>query len=162
MKVGIIADTHDNMDAIREAVDVLNNEGVEKTIHAGDFVSPFTARAFKELKGGIIGVFGNNDGDKLLLKERYKGIGEIYEDPYEFEIGSKRIIVTHKPMIARSIALTKVYDIVIYGHTHEAEIEKKEGGALIINPGECCGWLTGKRTVAILDLEKEEARIISF
>ena len=52
------------------------------------------------------------------------------------------------------------YDVVIYGHTHKARIEKKENKALMINPGECCGRLTRRRTVAILDLEKEEAKIV--
>jgi len=52
------------------------------------------------------------------------------------------------------------YDVVIYGHTHKAKIEKKENKALMINPGECCGRLTRRRTVAILDLEKDEAKIV--
>lgn len=62
----------------------------------------------------------------------------------------------------KSIARVKAYDIVIYAHTHEAAIEKKDREALTINPGECYGWLTSKKTVAILDLEKEEARIVNF
>jgi len=50
----------------------------------------------------------------------------------------------------------------LYGHTHKAEIEKKEDKALIINPGECCGRLTMRRTTAILDLDKEEAKLVKF
>ena len=168
MKAGIIADTHDNLDAIRKAVELFNGEGIEILIHAGDFVAPFTEKPFGLLKAPLVGVFGNNDGDKLLLKEKYKekGVGEIYEDPYEFELATKKIIVTHRPEIVKALAVSGVYDVVICGHTHKAVIEKredkKEAETLVINPGECCGYLTGRKTVAILDLENEEAKIVEL
>jgi predicted phosphodiesterase len=40
---------------------------------------------------------------------------------------------------------------VVYGHTHKVDI--REGKPLIINPGECSGWLYGQATVVTLDLE---------
>ncbi|MHC1611296.1 MAG: metallophosphoesterase [Candidatus Methanospirareceae archaeon] len=169
MKLGIIADTHDNLAAIRRAVEIFNEESIELLIHAGDFVAPFTARSFKELKAPLIGVFGNNDGDKLLLKEFYsKGVGEIHEDPYEFELASKKIILTHKPEIVRPLAASGMYGVVVYGHTHNAVIERYsnrddgEEKTWIINPGECCGYITGKKTAALLDLEKEEAKLVEL
>jgi len=33
---------------------------------------------------------------------------------------------------------------------------------LIINPGECGGWLSGKSTIALLDLKNLEAKIIEL
>jgi len=42
------------------------------------------------------------------------------------------------------------YDVVVRGHTHSPEI-RKEGRTLIINPGEICGYLTGKKTLCLLD-----------
>jgi putative phosphoesterase len=166
MKLGIVADTHDNLDAIRKAVEIFNHERVEMVIHAGDFVSPFTEQPFRTLKAPLVGVFGNNDGDKPLLKEKYreKGVGELHEDPYEFELAARKLIVTHKPQIVEALAVSGVYNVVVYGHTHKAVIERKgsEKEALVINPGECCGYLMGKRTVAILELESEEARIVEF
>jgi putative phosphoesterase len=65
----------------------------------------------------------------------------------------------HKPKIVEALAVSGAYDMVIYGHTHKAEIEKKEDKALMISPGECRGRLTRRRTVAIHDLEKDEAKI---
>jgi len=173
MKLGIIADTHDNLAAISRAVEIFNDESIELLIHAGDFVAPFTARSFRELKAPLIGVFGNNDGDKLLLKELYKdkGVGELHEDPYEFELSSKKIIVTHKPMIVKPLTASGMYDVVVYGHTHNAVIERhsnrndgeeSEEKTWIINPGECCGYITGRKTVAVLDLEKEEAKLVEL
>ncbi len=89
-----------------------------------------------------------------------KAVGELYEDPHDFELARKKLIVTHKPKIVEALAVSGAYDAVIYGHTHKAEIEKKEDKALMINPGECCGRLTRRRTVAILDLEKDEMKIV--
>jgi len=163
MKLGIIADTHDNLTAIEKAVELFKHEGIELLVHAGDFVAPFTEKPFRTLKVPLIGVFGNNDGDKLLLREMYreKGVGEIHEDPHEFELGTKKVIVTHRPMIVDALAVSGIYDVVIYGHTHKAEVAKR-GNILVVNPGECCGYVTGRKTVAILDLETEESRIVEL
>jgi len=176
MKVGLVADTHDEERAISKAVKIFNEEGVEVVIHAGDFVAPFTVRSFKMLKAPLIGVFGNNDGDKLLLKQMYKdnGVGELHDDPHEFELGTKKIVVTHRPMIVKALAISGIYDVVIYGHTHKPVIERyqkqkqrsnsnicgdEREEAWLINPGECSGYITGRKTVAILDIEEEVARI---
>ena len=171
MKVGIIADTHDNLDAIAKAVKVFNDEGIKLLIHAGDFIAPFTSQPFKQLKAPLVGVFGNNDGDKLLLKKFYKenGVGELYQDPYEFDVGTKKVMVTHTPAIVGPIAASGRYDAVIYGHTHKVVIGRQRtvGGGRgektwILNPGECCGYLTGRQTVVILDFEKEEAELVEL
>lgn len=160
MKAGLIADTHDNFDSISRAVEIFNREGIELLIHAGDFVAPFTEEPFRTLKALLVGVFGNNDGDKLFLKEKYheQGVGEIYEDPYEFKLAKKKLIVTHRQKIVEALALSGIYDV---GHTHKAMIDKK-GKTVVGNSGECCGCLTGKKTVAVLDLEQEEATIVEL
>jgi hypothetical protein len=41
-------------------------------------------------------------------------------------------------------------DIIVCGHTHEPKIERPEG-RLKVNPGECCGWISGRCTVAVID-----------
>jgi putative phosphoesterase len=50
------------------------------------------------------------------------------------------------------------YDAVIKGHSHTTEI-RREGRTLVINPGECCGYLTGRQTVSLLDLATMQATI---
>jgi len=56
----------------------------------------------------------------------------------------------HEPYLLESVAQSGVYDFVFYGHTHEVDI-RKVGNTLIVNPGESCGYLTGKATVVLLD-----------
>ena len=159
MKIGIISDTHDNLPQIKKAVEIFNREKVELVLHAGDFVSPFTFLEFKNLACPLKGVFGNNDGDKLYLQEKFKGIGELYPESYQTTLDHKNIIMLHKEELINAIAESQRYEVIIYGHTHRIDLRRNRK-TLIINPGECGGWLTGKSTIALLDLETLEAKII--
>lgn len=161
MKIGIIADTHDNLPLIKRAVEVLNKENIELLIHAGDFVAPFTFNELKNINCKFLGIFGNNDGDKAMLREKFSPIGEIKYPPYILIISNKRILIIHDPVNLSKYLEHKIYSIVIYAHTHQPEI-KKEGDVLLVNPGECSGWLHDNPTVAIVDLLTMEANIINI
>jgi len=161
MKIGIISDSHDNLPNIKKAVRLFNKEEIDLLLHAGDFVSPFTAREIKNTRCPFKGVFGNNDGDKLFLTNQFKDIGPIYHEPYKTNIKGKEIIMFHKNNVIAELAKSQAYDVIIYGHTHQADIYK-EGKTIIINPGECGGWLTKKSTVAILKLDELSAEIINL
>lgn len=157
MIIGIISDTHDHLPAVKKAIALFNQQSVGLVIHAGDFVAPFTVKELENLHCKVIGVFGNNDGEKLGLKKAFEKIGEIVEGIYIFELNNRKIVVTHWPEIAEPLWKSGQYDIVIYGHTHQ--VESRQNKSLLINPGECGGWLTGRCTVALLDLIRMEVRI---
>ncbi|HAM38299.1 MAG TPA: YfcE family phosphodiesterase [Elusimicrobia bacterium] len=160
MLIGIMSDSHDNLNSIKKAVNVFNERKVEIVLHAGDLVSPFTANELEKLKAKFIAVFGNNDGDKPFLMERFKNIGELHNEPYEFELDGKKIVIMHAPKFLDELLEDKRYDIVIYGHTHRVDIRK--GTSLIINPGECGGWLYGRSTIAILDTKTLNPEIVDL
>lgn len=157
MLIGIIADTHDNLPMVKKAVKLFSQQSVGLVIHAGDYVAPFTIRELENLHCKVMGVFGNNDGEKLGLRKAFEKIGEIFEGLCHFELNEKKFAVTHSPEIAEPLWKSACYDIVVYGHTHQVEFRREK--SLIINPGECGGWLTGRCTVALLDLESMEVRI---
>ncbi len=159
MLVGIMSDTHDNLNYTKKAIDLFNEKKVTFVIHAGDYTSPFTLKLFKELSCEYVGIFGNNDGDKILLLERSGG--NIYNPPYIFTVHNKKIIVLHEHHIVDALADSRHFDLVIYGHTHEPVI-KKVNHTLVINPGEAGSWLYGKSTVALVDLEKMDAEIVGL
>lgn len=159
MIAGIISDTHDHLDNLRKTVDIFNLKGVGHIIHAGDYTSPFTQRVLKNFKGGFTGIFGNNDGERVLLKKLYQD--QIYTQPYKFRLGNKRIVVMHEPDVVDALAASGHFDLVIYGHTHEPLI-RTVNETLIVNPGEVCGWLYGKPTAAIVDLETMDAELIDL
>lgn len=159
MLIGIMSDTHDNLVPTRKAIELFNDRKVEYVIHAGDYTSPFTLKLFKELKCKYAGVFGNNDGDKLLLQERAEG--NLHNQPYIFTLSGKRIVVMHEHHVADALADSGHFDLVVYGHTHKADIRKVRD-TLVVNPGEVGTWLYGKSTVVIVDLNKMEADIVKL
>lgn len=159
MQIGIISDTHDDMASIKKAVDVLNNRKVSRVIHAGDIVSPFTFEVFKDLKGDFTGIFGNNDGDRLLLKE--KSGNNIHNQPLMLNIEKKRIIIFHEPYIVNEIAESGNFNIIIYGHTHKPDIRKVKD-TLIINPGKVAVLHKGKSTLAILDIRSLDVELVEL
>jgi len=152
MRIGIVSDTHDNMIKIKDMVDILNSCGIDFMLHAGDFIAPFSLAHLKYLKCDWTGVFGNNDGEREGLLNSSEG--RIKNPPYYIEISSKRIALMHE---FKDIDA----DVLVCGHTHEPKINRN-GSKLIINPGEVCGWLTGKSSLAVLDTESLDAEIIYF
>ena len=154
MKIGIISDSHDHHANVLKAVEIFKNENVQYILHAGDIVSPFTAKAFSAVGGAkFIAIFGNNDGEKALLKSTIESFGgEIHRDSYHGKIAGKKVFMTHKPGILDEAIASGKYDIIVYGHTHFKDI-RIVGKTLIINPGEATDWLSGKGQLVILDTE---------
>ena len=161
-KVGVMADSHDNMDLLAEAVDFFNEGGVNLVLHAGDFISPLTASPLSELEAELIGVFGNNDGDRLFLRQKFdeEGVGRIERGPYQFELSGKNVVLMHQPRLLEILETSSSPDLVVYGHTHEVDVRR--GTPLIVNPGEVGGWMTGKSSVGLVNLKKMEVEIIEI
>ncbi|HXX58763.1 MAG TPA: metallophosphoesterase [Thermodesulfovibrionales bacterium] len=157
MRVGIISDTHDDMSSVGKAVALLNAEKVSHVIHAGDIISPFTFELFGELGCPLTAIFGNNDGDRILLKE--KAGGRIHNQPHFMTFHERRVVVLHEPDLVHAFADSGRFDLVIYGHTHRPEI-RRQGDTLIVNPGKVARLHKGESTLAIVDVEKMEAEII--
>ena len=164
MKIGLVSDSHDNMPAIRKAVEVLNAEGVGAVLHAGDFVAPFAVKEFLKVRAPFFGVFGNNDGERAGLA---KLCAEIQPGPRPLELGGRKIALAHTEE-AIPPALWGEAAVAVFGHTHKVVVEKglsrssSSRGSLRLNPGECGGWLTGRCTVAVLDTETLDVRVVDL
>jgi putative phosphoesterase len=152
--IGIISDSHDNLAAVRKAVEFFNEKRVKAVLHAGDIISPFTVRAFKELNPKLYFVFGNNDGDKVTLTKWFEEIGAVSCGDFgDLTIDGLHIALLHgtNEALIKALARSGDFDIVVRGHTHEPGVRVIES-TTIINPGECSGVLSGKCTVAILEV----------
>lgn len=159
--IGIISDSHDNLNAIRKAVEFFNKNEVKAVLHAGDIVSPFTAKAFKDLNAKLYFVFGNNDGDKLMLTKHFEEIGAISCGDFgDLTIDSLHIALLHgtNEALVKAVAKSGDFDVVIRGHSHDPGV-KIIKGTPVINPGECAGVLTGKSTVATLEISNLNVEI---
>ena len=167
--IGVLSDTHDNIPLTEKAIEKLNEFGVDLVVHCGDIISPFIMKRLGKLNAKMIAVYGNNDGDKDLLKELALNYGfEIHNPPYTLTINSKRILILHgfgskgetKRMVY-SIARSREYDVILYGHTHEKDY-KVIDDVVVLNPGEVFGYLSGTSTIAILDMITLKASFIQL
>lgn len=164
MLIGLISDTHDHLKMIEKAVAFFNESNVGMVLHAGDVISPFTARKFKECRSRLILVYGNNDGDRSNLQRAFSEIGaQFYWPAAMLELEGRRILVLHgeDTRLVDEIAGKNMFDLILSGHTHEADV-KRIKGTLWVNPGEACGYLTGRSTVGLYDSSKHEAEIIEI
>ncbi len=155
MLIGVMADTHDRLPTMRAALERFAELDVAAVVHAGDVVAPFAARLLAEAGRPLYVVYGNNDGERAGLRAV---LPQIADGPLRFELGGRRILLHHF-IDWCSAADVAAADVVITGHTHEVLVERRDG-VLLLNPGECCGWLTDRPTVATIDLESNEVRII--
>jgi putative phosphoesterase len=155
MRIGVISDTHDRLPTIDRGLEILRDRTVEIVVHPGDVIAPFAAKRLLAWTGPLHIIYGNNDGERAGLKAV---LPQIQDGPLTFEAGGKRILVHHFIDWCAPADIERA-DIIITGHTHEVVNERK-GDKLFLNPGECCGWLYGRCTVAVLDTQTLSAEII--
>jgi len=163
MKIGIIGDTHDHLPNIGRAVEALIQEEVDMVLHTGDYIAPFVIPVLGRIPVRVVGVFGNNDGDRELLTTRSREQQNIELSGFfsDIRVDGERVALMHghdRALLAECIGSGK-YDIVISGHTHQCSIYREEH-TLGINPGEICGYLTGNPTYAIYETGERVARLL--
>lgn len=152
MKIGIISDTHDDLDSLRSAIRIFKRERITYLIYAGDFVFPGVVDELKDLKPElpnirIIGVLGNNDGEKLMLFKKFIEIGaELNAEFADIKISSSRFGIYHgtNENLREAAIRSGIYDVFIHGHTHKRrnetiEIALKDDTVIkriqVLNPG---------------------------
>jgi uncharacterized protein len=103
-------------------------------------------------------VFGNNDGERIGLANSFNGIGNLLPGPRTFSFQGKKFLLMHESGFLDEVIHAAAVDVIVYGHTHQLDV--RSGPPLVINPGEAGGWLTGKATAAVLDLETMAVEIV--
>jgi len=163
MKIGILSDTHDNVPLIEQAAAKLKDAGVEQVLHAGDFIAPFALKPLAAIGAPVTAVYGNNDGERLGLKTVGESVGVTIETKFAFrEFEGLRIAMHHEPEPVEALAVSGLYDLVVYGHTHQLDVRQVGNGAWIVNPGEVGGWVTGRHTVVVVDTAGGEPQVIEW
>ena len=125
MKVGIVADTHDNMDVIGAAVDCFEGRAAV-VVHCGDIVAPFAAD-FQ-----FYAVRGNNDGEPALgntVREFGAYLGEMGKLSFE---GTFFAVYhgTSQPLVDALVDCGN-FDYVLHGHTHERAVRSLPGATAL-------------------------------
>ena len=168
MKIGIISDTHDDIENVSEAIQIFNQNKVKYVIHAGDYIFPGIIKEFSKLNAKLIGVFGNNDGERNGILKSFIDInGELKGEIGEIEIDNIKFGIYHgtDKEIKERIIFSKKYDVFICGHTHKREpnnsgkIERDDNNnnTLILNPGSA-----HRKSISLSGAFSEIGRIILF
>ncbi len=150
--LGILSDSHKKPDLTAEAIGELKAKGVQHLIHAGDFSLEQNLELLKQSGLPYTAVFGNNDNRLIEVASSYS----IYKEPHYFKLDGIRFKLMHLPFY-----LSGDTEVVIYGHTHAFECEKR-GKTLFLNPGELCARNKPVSEYAMLEVTVNEFRVHYF
>ncbi|MDI6854701.1 MAG: YfcE family phosphodiesterase [Deltaproteobacteria bacterium] len=131
MLLGVVSDTHGNIEGMRRLAELLKTEGVSTVLHVGD--------DYRDLE--ILEQFGLE----------VKGVPGVwcreYSDPrvpnrLVVELNGVKILLTHTESRHRNDApgdpdpqvLAQEVQIVLFGHSHRPALEDRQG-VLWLNPG---------------------------
>ncbi|HAZ62681.1 MAG TPA: YfcE family phosphodiesterase [Armatimonadetes bacterium] len=159
MIIGILSDSHDHLTALRDAAAQMRAAGVEHVLWPGDFVAPFALPPIAELGVPVTAVLGNNDGERIGLAARFASLGWNLAPKFNFPVlDGVRCALHHEQEPVEALAASGLYDLVVYGHTHDLDV-RQVGDSWIINPGETCGWLTGRATMVLFDTTTRQPEV---
>jgi len=157
-KILIVGDTHISSfkDLPKQILQYINESNW--VIHVGDYTSKNIVEGFKQLKANCFkGVYGNSD--PLVVRK-------LLPPKIVIEISGMRIGIIHpesggpetflKKRIIKEFRDHNV-DVIAYGHTHEAKIQRVDK-TLLVNPGR--GYLdalsyNSSASIAIITLGKK-------
>lgn len=161
MLLGIMADTHNDVEATGKVISMFRERGISVIAHAGDITSP---RMLEFLRGFTCYiVLGNGDlidADDIKAKAASLGFNPV-DNMIEFTLDGKNFVMFHGndvPMYRKALASGK-YNYIIKGHTHFFE-NYVSNECRIINPGAVYGH--DESSIAILDIETDRVEKISL
>lgn len=135
MRIGIVSDTHGQLETTQAAVDRLKLLDVQAVLHCGDIGSLEVVPLFSSWPTHF--VFGNVDHDEEELRREIETAGQTCHARFgDLQLGGRRIALLHSDDARRfhQVQRSGEYDLVCYGHTHCAE-EHRDGSTLVLNPG---------------------------
>jgi putative phosphoesterase len=158
MLIGVVSDSHGHVELTRPAVRMLESLGVERVLHCGDIGSIAVVEQFAQWPTDF--VFGNCDGRRAELAAAIEAAGQTCHGEFgDLSIAARRIALVHSDDRRRFQQALHggEYDLVCYGHTHEASIER-HGRTLALNPGAL--YRANPRSLAVVELTTLEATIV--
>ncbi|MGL6072519.1 MAG: metallophosphoesterase family protein [Fimbriiglobus sp.] len=150
MRIGVLSDSHDEIERTQRAVERLRQAGAEALIHCGDLTGPPIVEAICELPSWF--VFGNHDCDSVPALRKAAEVCSVgcLEWGGVLELAGCKVGVVHGHMTTdlRRVLAQKP-QFLLSGHSHLAGSSMVDG-VLRINPGAL--HRADCYTVALLDL----------
>ncbi|MCS7034497.1 MAG: YfcE family phosphodiesterase [Phycisphaerae bacterium] len=160
MLLGILSDSHNQLDITRLAIETLQRAGAEFFIHCGDVGEERVLDLLSGLPNAV--VWGNNDFDRQRLARYAQSISVNVHDPVaRLTLAGRHLLVTHgdDPRLIESAVRDRSADYILFGHSHIPS-DQRRNGVRLINPGAL--HRARPKTVATLDLLRDELRHIEL
>jgi putative phosphoesterase len=163
MKLGVLSDTHENVNNLEVALEVYRQEGISQVIHCGDMTTAATAQRLEGFQ--VVYVDGNMD----------QGVAEIYRTlrdlnphsvvlpTFEGDVEGISIGVTHghDENELRRLVDSGKHQYVFHGHTHRRR-DEMQGTTRIFNPGALGGLQFESRSYSIVDFAIGEIKLVEL
>jgi uncharacterized protein len=161
MKIGILSDTHNELDNLLAALEVFKKNQIEYLIHCGDLTDPYLVQHFTGFQ--VIYLLGNLDHETGKLEKFFKvdnsdnTINMLYTGHFD----GVSIAAAHGHLEGSIFELTSSgkYAYVFHGHTHRKR-DEKIGSTRVINPGALGGRHVEPRSVCMVDFENGDVQFI--
>jgi hypothetical protein len=160
MRIGVVSDSHGQVEFARAGVRMLESLEVELVIHCGDIGGEAIVPLFAQWPTHF--VFGNVDYDQAALREAIETAGQTCHGKFgSLECEGRQIAFLHSDDGRRfsQTSSSGEWDLVCYGHTHIAQ-QHYDGETLVLNPGAL--YRASPHSIAIVELPELEAQIVTL
>lgn len=134
MKILVVSDSHDNVINLKHVMGFAKEIHAEAVIHCGDWNTIDTVETVLSFGIPLYTVLGNADVRPEVIEELKKKSEKFDEEFLEFELGNRKIGITHKPSDIKKFFVDKKVDVIFCGHRHSKD-ENFVNGIKIIRPG---------------------------
>jgi uncharacterized protein len=160
MRLGVISDTHGQVQLTRLAVRMLESLEVDVVLHCGDIGSMEVVELFSAWPTHF--VFGNCDENLDAFAAAISKTGQTCHGLFgelEFDGVKVALLHSHERRRFRQAIDGGQYGLVCYGHTHVAAIDR-HGDTVVLNPGAI--YRASPHSIAVVELPTVEATIIEL
>jgi putative phosphoesterase len=163
MILAVLSDSHNNHQAVRQALAIARQRGAETVIHCGDLGSPDMVSLFRGWSLQL--AFGNTDQERSGLQSAVRALGNgsvcgpeirLYED-------GLRIVAVHgdRPDSLGALAASGSFDFLFHGHTHRRR-DSTIGRTRVINPGALGSVAMESRSFCLLDTSSRAVEFVEL
>jgi len=163
MILGLLSDTHDNLNNLLKAIDILKTERAETVIHCGDITSPETISLLEGFP--LRCAFGNMDFEQDSLRQAIQRLDKDNRAGLVLELEFDGIAVAvahgHQREVLSELIHSGRYAYVFHGHTHRRR-DERIGETRVINPGALSSARSGGPSIACLNLVEDDLRFFKL
>ena len=163
MQIGILSDTHNNIENLQAALQIIKQKDIHTIIHCGDVTRVEVAPLLADLR--VIYLAGNGD---LLWGEIRRSLLEMNPESFgglvfSGEMDGVRIAAAHghEDGVVDELARSGEYDYVFCGHSHRHK-DEQVGKTRLINPGALGGLKVEPRSICLLELNSGLAEFVTL